>query len=267
MITVISPAKNLNFDPVAGAPRATRPVLATHTASLSEVTRALSRAKLKSLMGISENLADLTYERFQAFDPAGKGASQKQAIFAFNGDVYLGFDAKTLSTAALKYAQEHLRILSGLYGVLRPLDAIQPYRLEMGSRLKNPRGKNLYDFWGEHIALHINKATQKHRDRSVVNLASIEYFSAVDRSILDTDIITPIFKEEKDGKVRQVQFYAKRARGLMARWIMQEKIERLETLTEFKGEGYRYVGETSKPGEVLFVRPQPVPKNSKSLAT
>jgi len=262
MLTLISPAKNLNFEPVKGKPKSTRPVLHKDTAALSEVTRKLTRSKLKGLMGISDNLADLNFERFQAFSTDGQSESQKSAVLAFNGDVYLGLDAGSLSNDDFKFAQNHLRILSGFYGILRPLDAIQPYRLEMGSRLKNPRGRNLYDFWGEAIAQEIRKSLKRHDEQIIVNLASIEYFSAVDQSVVDAKVVTPIFKEEKDGKLRQLQFYAKRARGLMARWIIQERIESAEALPQFSVEGYKFAGETSKPGELLFTRPQPAPKKS-----
>ena len=262
MITLISPAKNLNFDRVSGIPRATKPVLLDDVAELSTVTKKLTRAKLKQLMGISENLADLNYERFQAFSPEGKGESLKAAAFAFNGDVYLGLDAASLSADDLKFGQKNLRILSGLYGILRPLDAIQPYRLEMGSRLKNMRGKNLYEFWGAQIADEINKASAKHEDAAIINLASVEYFKAVDRKVLKSEIITPVFMEEKDGKQRQIQFYAKRARGLMARWIMQERVETRNALTAFSVDGYRLSQDQSSDSKLVFVRPQPKPQKA-----
>lgn len=257
MLIVLSPAKNMNFDPAPGAPRATKPVFLKDTAQLSATTAKLTKARIKSLMHISDNLADLNYERFQAFNPEGKGASLKQAALAFNGDVYLGLDAKTLGGDDLKFAQDHLRILSGLYGLLRPLDAIQPYRLEMGSRLKNPRGANLYEFWGAAIAGEIDNALKNHPDPTLVNLASNEYFSAVDAKSLKAPVVTPIFKEEKDGKLRQLQFFAKRARGLMARWAMENRIENAEALKRFKVDGYAFRTEGSDETTWLFARPQP----------
>ena len=267
MLILLSPAKNMNFDAAPGAPRATKPVFAKDTSELSETTRRLSRAKIKSLMKISDKLAELNYERFQAFDPAGKSGSAKQAALAFNGDVYLGLEAATMSKDDLAFAQDHLRILSGLYGLLRPLDAIQPYRLEMGSRLANPRGKNLYDFWGGKIAGEIDKLLKGHEDPSVVNLASNEYFSAVDRKALKAPVITPIYKEEKDGALRQLQFFAKRARGMMARWAAQNRIERVEDLKGFDVDGYKFQPGDSDDDLWLFSRPQlPLKKPARKKA-
>ena len=184
MLMLLSPAKNMNFDPAAPNLKASKPQFSKDTAELSGVTKTLTRARLKSLMKISDNLADLNYERFQAFKSSGKPTSAKQAALAFNGDVYLGLEASSLSEKDLDFAQDHIAILSGLYGLLRPLDSIQPYRLEMGSRLNNPRGENLYDFWGDKIAKKINTMTKSHDDPTVVNLASNEYFSAVDKTVL-----------------------------------------------------------------------------------
>ncbi|MEO1250793.1 MAG: peroxide stress protein YaaA [Pseudomonadota bacterium] len=260
MLLLLSPAKNMNFDPAPDAPRATKPVLMKDVKELAETTRKLTRGKLKSLMGISDKLADLNYERFQAFSADSKADGAKQAALAFNGDVYLGLDAQTLGADDLAFAQDHLRILSGLYGVLRPLDAIEPYRLEMGSRLKNPRGATLYDFWGASIAKELNKAAKGADDPTIVNLASNEYFSAVDRDALKAPIVTPVFKEEKDGKLRQLQFFAKRARGAMARWAIRNRITRAEDLKGFKEDGYKFREGDSSDDLWLFARPQPPKK-------
>lgn len=260
MLILLSPAKNLNFDPVPEAPKASKPAFAKDAGELSEVTRKLTRAKIKSLMGISEKLADLNYERFQTFAANGKASSVKQAALAFNGDVYQGLDANTLDADDLEFAQDHLRILSGLYGLLRPLDAIQPYRLEMGSRLKNPRGANLYDFWGNKIAKAIDKAIKPHGDQTVINLASNEYFSAVDAKTLKTPVITPVFKEEKDGRMKSLMYYAKRARGSMARWAIQNRIDTAEALKKFNVDGYRFNKALSDETTWVFSRPQPAPK-------
>lgn len=260
MLTLLSPAKNLNFDPVPRAPRSTKPVFLEDVSTLSETTRKLTKRKIKTLMGISEKLVDLNHARFQAFDETGKSKNTKQAAFAFNGEVYLGLEAQTLSIDDLKFAQEHLRILSGLYGLLRPLDAIQPYRLEMGSRLKNPRGANLYDFWGSNIAEEINKTLKRHDEKTVINLASNEYFSAVDKDTLRADIITPVFKEEKNGKLRALMFFAKRARGMMARWAIENRVENAEDLKKFNGNGYRFSEIDSKGNNWVFKRPQPPKK-------
>lgn len=255
MLILLSPAKNMNFDPAPGAPRATRPQFIGDTNELSKTTKALTRGKIRSLMKLSEKLADLNYERFQAFD--GKGG--KPAALAFNGDVYLGLDAKSLSGDDLKFAQDHVRILSGLYGLLRPLDGIEPYRLEMGSRLKNPRGANLYEFWGDKLGRALNAAVKAHDDPTVVNLASNEYFSAVDQKALKRRVVTPVFKEEKDGALRQLQFFAKRARGAMARWAVQNRITKADDLKRFNVDGYKFREGDSSDDLWLFTRPQPAP--------
>ena len=257
MLILLSPAKNLNFEPQENAAKATKPALAKETAALSETTRRLTRAQLKSLMGISDKLAELNFERFQAFKTEGQIAGAKPAVLAFNGDVYLGLDAATLDADDLEFAQGSVRILSGLYGLLRPLDAIQPYRLEMGSRLKNPRGDNLYEFWGDRIAKEVNRALKSHAYPTVVNLASKEYFSAVAPQALSHPVVTPVFKEEKDGRLRQLQFFAKRARGLMARWAIRNRIEKAEDLKQFDLDGYRFRSDGSGAQDWLFTRPQP----------
>ena len=264
MLVLLSPAKNLNFDPAPDAPAATKPALAKHTAELADVARKLTRAKIKSLMGISDTLADLNFERFQAFKTSGKAPGAKQAVLAFNGDVYWGLDAASLGEDDLVYAQDTLRMLSGLYGVLRPLDAIQPYRLEMGSKLKTGRGGDLHAFWGDLIAKEVNKALKAHDDQTVINLASNEYFSAVDRSVLKFPVVTPAFKEEKDGRLKSLMFYAKRARGAMARWIIENRIDRRDGLKDFSVDGYKFRPDGSDEENWLFTRPQPKPKGAAS---
>lgn len=260
MLILLSPAKNLNFDPAPGAPKPTKPALLKDTAELAETTRKLTKAKLKSLMKISDALAATNFERFQAFQASVKAPGAKQAAFAFNGDVYWGLEAKTLSAEDLSFAQDHVRILSGLYGLLRPLDAIEPYRLEMGSALKNPRGKNLYEFWGDRLATEINKALKTHDDKTVVNLASKEYFGAVDQDALKARIVTPNFRDEKDGKLRSLQFYAKRARGAMARAAAQQRITRADDLKKLVIDKYKFNAAGSSECEWLFTRPQPPKK-------
>ena len=264
MLILLSPAKNLNFDPAPEAPSATKPALLKHANELSETTRALSRGQIKTLMNISDALAELNFERFQSFKTRGRVIGAKQAALAFNGDVYLGLDAKSLAEDDLSFAQDRLRILSGLYGLLRPLDAIQPYRLEMGSRLKNSRGGDLYSFWGDIIAKELNKAAKTHDDPTIINLASKEYFSAVDAKALRPPVITPTFKEEKDGRLRQLQFFAKRARGLMARWAIENRIDRAADLKDFNLEGYAFQADASSEAAWLFTRPQPAPKGAKA---
>jgi len=256
MLILLSPAKNLDFSEPPFEIAATRPKLMGETKALSAVTKNLKASDLQKMMKISDKLAALNYERFQDF--SGRGG--KPAALAFNGDVYLGFDAKTLAADDLAFAQDHLRILSGFYGVLRPLDAIEPYRLEMGTKLKTERGKSLYDFWGTRIAEEIRKGLRGHEDKTVVNLASNEYFTAVDGDALKAPVVTPVFKEEKNGKLRQLQFFAKRARGMMARWAVQNRLTHVAQLKGFDVEGYRFDPDHSDDTKWLFRRPQPEPK-------
>lgn len=257
MLILLSPAKNMNFAPVAGAPAPTKPALLKDAAEIAAAAKALSKARLKALMGISDKLAELNHQRFQALRLNGKAEGAKAAALSFNGEVYLGLEAKTMATDDFAFAQDHLRILSGLYGLLRPLDAIEPYRLEMGSKLKNPRGGNLYAFWGDGIAREINKALKGHKDPTIVNLASQEYFAAVDKSTLGGPVVTPVFKDEKNGKLRSLQFFAKRARGAMARWIIDNRIESAADLKNFDRDSYRFDKAGSDEATLLFTRPQP----------
>jgi len=266
MLILLSPAKNLDFTKTADTPKPTVPQLMDRTMELSKITSKLKASDLKRLMGISDKLADLNYNRFQAFKGAKSSSTREEfrpAALAFNGDVYLGLEAQSLGKEDFKYAQKHLRILSGFYGLLRPLDEIEPYRLEMGTRLKNSHGTSLYDFWGSDIATKINKSLKSHPDKSVINLASNEYFSAVDSDTLKYSVMTPVFKERKDGKTRQLMFYAKRARGLMARWIIENRVESLEDVKSFSVEGYKFDAKGSDENKWLFTRPQPAPKNAK----
>lgn len=260
MLMLLSPAKLMNFEPAPDAPKATKPTLAKDTAEIAGVARRLSRGDIKKLMGISDDLADLNYERFQAFKTSGRIAGAKQAALAFAGDVYRGFDAASLEPGDLEFAQGHVRILSGLYGLLRPLDAIQPYRLEMGSRLKNPRGANLHAFWGPVLAGELDKTVKSHADPTIVCLASGEYAKAVDLKTLKSPFVTVNFKELKDGKARSLMLYVKQARGMMARWAAQHRIDRAEDLKRFDVGGYRFSPALSTDREWVFSRPQPKPK-------
>ena len=211
-------------------------------------------------MDISEQLADLNYERFQALAKGLPDNEAKPAIFAFNGDVYRGLDATSLGHDDLDWAQDHLRMLSGLYGALRPFDLIHPYRLEMGSRLSTRRGNNLYDFWGDRISKLLNEDGIEPAE-PVLNLASKEYFTAVKRKALKADVIEAVFREEQNGKSRIISFYAKYARGLMARWVIQNRVTQIELLKSFDLEGYRYDHSTSSAKQLVFTRPQPDPKS------
>ena len=257
MLILLSPAKNMNFDPVERALPSTTPSLIDETRILSKTTRQLTVSKLKSMMGINEDLAQLNRERFQVFDADQPG--EKQAALAFNGEVYRGLDAATMSDDDLAWAQDHLRILSGMYGALRPLDGIHPYRLEMGRKLHTRRGENLYDFWGKKIAQELNGLMEGEAEPVVLNLASNEYFKSVDKKTLKARVITPVFKEEKDGQLRALMVYAKKARGMMARWAIENRISDPADLVKFDAGGYRFKPEGSKGDSLLFTRPQPAP--------
>lgn len=257
MLILLSPAKALNFEPRGAEMETTRPALMHRTRILSKTTANLTAPKLKQLMGLSEDLAVLNRERFKAFDPESEAG--RPAAMVFNGEVYRGLDAPSMSQADLTWSQDHLRILSGLYGVLRPLDRIQPYRLEMGTRLKTRKGSNLYDFWGEDIAKSLEADLAGQSSPAVVNLASNEYSKAAKLKTLGVPVITPDFKEEKDGKLRALMVYAKQARGSMARWIIDNRIEDPEALKDFTVGGYRFEPEGSTADKWLFARPQPTP--------
>ena len=257
MITLLSPAKKLNFETADTALDVTRPRLDADTRAIATVAKQQSAADLKQLMHISDNLAELNAERFKSFDLEGRSNSAKPAGLTFDGDVYWGLEAKSMDNAALTYAQDHLRILSGLYGLLRPMDAIQPYRLEMGTKMANPRGKSLYDFWGSKIGEQLAEDLNKHSDDTIVNLASNEYFKAVDTSVLPGQAITASFLNVKDGEARRLMYHVKFARGLMARWIMDNQVDRAEGLKDFNAEGYAFDAKASSDSEMVFTRKQP----------
>jgi len=250
MLVVVSPAKKMNMDPVEGV-TATRPAFQAQADELAKVAQGLSVDDLQKLMKISENLAKLNRDRFNDFGEM----EEKPAALAFAGDTYQGLEAASLDADEMAWAQDHFRILSGLYGVLRPLDAIEPYRLEMGSRLKTDKGKTLYDYWGDTIAKALNDHAKAVNADVLINCASQEYFGAVDLSALNLRVITPVFMEEKPGGPKIVSFYAKRARGAMARYIIQRRLTDPEALTEFDTGGYRYVPDMSEADKPVFVRP------------
>jgi cytoplasmic iron level regulating protein YaaA (DUF328/UPF0246 family) len=252
LLIVLSPAKRLDFTEADPALPASERRFRDDTASLSKTTKRQTRADLRRLMGISDDLAKLNAERFKAFDP--ESVDGVQAAFAFAGDVYEGLKARELDAAALGWAQDHLRILSGFYGLLRPLDRIQPYRLEMGTRLKTRRGSSLYDFWGDRISKQLNADAEGQADPTLVNLASQEYFGAVDARALKLPVVTPQFREEKDGQSRIISFFAKKARGAMARFAIDERIERAEDLKAFDRDGYRFDKAASSEVEWIFIR-------------
>jgi len=261
MLTLLSPAKKLNFGPAQTQLAATIPVLQKDMIEIAKVAKKQSAADLKKLMHISDNLAELNAERFKAFNLEGKSNSAKQALLAFDGDVYWGLDAKTLDDSDLKYAQNHVWIISGLYGLLRPLDSMQPYRLEMGTKMKNSRGGSLYDFWGDTLADTISTTLKDHDAKAVMNLASNEYFKAVGKKRLDLPVIDAKFLNVKDGKARNLMYYAKFGRGLMARWIVQQRVDNIDGLKGFNLEGYKLDKKMSSETEFVFSRKQPPPKN------
>ncbi len=260
MLTLLSPAKKLNFDAPDMALEPTQPRLTGDTLELAKVAKKQTPADLKRLMHISDSLAELNADRFKAFNLEGHSNSAKPAGLTFDGDVYWGFDAKTFTDQDLEYAQDHVRILSGLYGVLRPLDEIQAYRLEMGTKLETKRGKSLYDFWGRTLSDTLNSDLEGHGDKTIVNLASNEYFKAVDKKALGRPVISAKFLNIKDGEARALMYYAKFARGLMARWIVQNRIERADDLKAFDADGYTFDGVSSTEKELVFTRMQPPPK-------
>ena len=258
MLTVISPAKSLDLTPVSVAP--TLPAFQDDAVRLAKTARNLTLGGLKDLMGLSDDLARLNRDRFRAFAADPTPEAVKPAALAFNGDTYQGLEAKTLDPDALTWAQDHLRILSGLYGLLRPLDAIQPYRLEMGSRLKTRRGKNLYDYWGSQIAKALNVQAAEIGTDTLVNCASQEYFGAADHKALKLRVITPQFLEVKDDRPRMVSFFAKRARGAMARHLIETRARDADDVLAFTAGGYAYDPDLSEPGKPVFVRPYPETK-------
>lgn len=254
MLTLLSPAKTLDFDTPPITKKFTRPMFLEQSADLVDVLKQYSPDELGQLMKLSPKLADLNVERFQQWQLPFTAANAKAAVLAFKGDVYTGLDAESLSEEQLEFAQQHVRILSGLYGVLKPLDLIQPYRLEMGTKLANPKGKNLYEYWGNSITDALNKEVEQSGSNCIVNLASNEYFSAVNTKSLNADLITPVFKDEKNGQYKIISFYAKKARGKMTRWLLENTLNSAEKLAEFNVAGYRFSEEDSKKNNPVFKR-------------
>ncbi|WP_111735298.1 peroxide stress protein YaaA [Roseovarius amoyensis] len=249
MLVVLSPAKKIDMAQ-AECPGTTEPAFAKDARELAEVARGLSVAELRRLMKISEDLAQLNADRFARFGEMDR----KPAALAFAGDTYRGLEARTLDPDEMEWAQRHLRILSGLYGLLRPLDAIEPYRLEMGSRLKTARGKTLYDYWGPRIAEALRAQAGQIGTDTLVNCASQEYFGAVDLAALGLRVVTPVFMEDRPGGPRIVSFYAKQARGAMARFIVQNRLTDAGALREFDTGGYAFQPDMSEPDRPVFLR-------------
>jgi len=257
MLTVLSPAKTLDFDTPPGTRKNTKPQLLDRSAELVEDMQSLSPDDIRALMGVSEKIADLNHQRFMNWHLPFNLDNAKQSILAFKGDVYTGLEADTLDATQLGFAQQHLRILSGLYGVLRPLDLMQPYRLEMGVKFSNRGGKNLYEFWGEEITGSLNAQLKKIKSEVLINLASNEYFKSVKPGALNAEVITPVFKDLKSGKYKIISFYAKKARGQMARYIIENGLEDPAGLKKYKTAGYRYNAGESTARELVFTRDKP----------
>jgi len=254
MLIVISPAKSLDFDSAPTTDHFTMPEMLDESEKLVARLRRMKPKQLSDLMGISASLGQLNYERYQTWHQPFTPANAKQAVLAFNGDVYQGLDANTLSEDNLLQLQKKLRILSGLYGVLRPLDLMQPYRLEMGTKLKYQRSDDLYAFWKKKVTPAIKDAITESGSNVLINLASNEYFKSIDTKKLGAEIVTPQFKEGKNGQYKMISFFAKKARGLMTRFIIENNIEKVEDLQAFDLDGYIFNPRLSKPGKPLFTR-------------
>ncbi|MGR6982012.1 peroxide stress protein YaaA [Testudinibacter sp. P27/CKL/0425] len=254
MLAIISPAKTLDFQTETPQFDFTQPTLTDYSQQLIEVCRELTPAQIGSLMHISDKLAGLNVARFAEWQPEHHSQNAKAAIYAFKGDVYTGLDAESLTRDEVLYAQQHLRMLSGLYGLLKPLDLMQPYRLEMGTKLNNPKGKNLYEFWGEVITEQLQTALEQQQDTVLVNLASDEYYKAVKPQALNARIVKPIFLDFKNGKYKVISFYAKKARGLMCRYMIQNRTSTVEELTRFDLGGYWFDEAQSSADELVFKR-------------
>ncbi|PKM31340.1 MAG: peroxide stress protein YaaA [Gammaproteobacteria bacterium HGW-Gammaproteobacteria-11] len=254
MLMVISPAKTLDYDTPAVIDTHTKPRFLQHSAELIAVLREKSPQDIAELMSLSDKLASLNVARFGSWSDKVSKKNSKQALLAFKGDVYTGLNAEDFSEADFAFAQKHLRMLSGLYGLLRPLDLMQPYRLEMGTKLPTARGKDLYAFWGEQISQWLNKDLADQDDGVLLNLASQEYFSAVKPKALKARVIDTVFKDQKNGQYKIISFYAKKARGLMARWVIKERITDPEKLKDFDLDGYYYDPTSSSADKLVFLR-------------
>jgi cytoplasmic iron level regulating protein YaaA (DUF328/UPF0246 family) len=257
MLTVISPAKTLDFETPPATRKKSQPIFLDRAEELVQEARKLGPDDIGHLMGVSDSIAALNHRRFMNWNRPFTLKNAKQAVLAFKGDVYVGLEAETLSAEQFGFAQKHLCILSGLYGLLRPLDLIQPYRLEMGLSFDNRGGKNLYQFWGDAITRELDKALGKSGTRVLVNLASNEYFRAVQGGSLDADVVTPVFKDLKGDRYRVVSFFAKRARGQMARFIIDKQLDEPAGMKKFRADGYRYNKAESTARELVFTRDTP----------
>ncbi|OOE90236.1 peroxide stress protein YaaA [Salinivibrio sharmensis] len=254
MLIVVSPAKTLDYETPLPTDRYTQPQLTEHSEALIKVCRQLTPADIASLMKVSDKIASLNAVRFSEWSPTFTPDNARPAALAFKGDVYTGLDANSMSEQDFDWAQDHFRMLSGLYGLLRPLDLMQPYRLEMGTKLSTPRGDNLYQFWGDIITEVLNEDLAAQGSRLLVNLASNEYFKAVNKKVLNGDIITPVFKDYKNGQYKVISFYAKKARGMMARYLIDQRASSVADIKAFDVAGYYFSEADSKGNELVFLR-------------
>ena len=254
MITLVSPAKKLDFSNTDILSQFSQCDFLKKSQILIDETKNMSISELKNLMKISDKLAETNRARFNQWSIPFTKENAKQAILSFKGDTYVGLNAETFSNKDFEYAQDHFRILSGLYGILRPLDLIQPYRLEMGTKLENPNGSDLYGFWSDQIAKKLNNTLKDHASKVILNCASVEYFKSVDTNTLDATIVSPIFKDVKNGQAKIISFFAKKARGMMARFIIQNRIDKVDDIIKFNDAGYTYQPKESTPNNPLFTR-------------
>ncbi|MCR9261965.1 MAG: peroxide stress protein YaaA [Pseudomonadaceae bacterium] len=263
MLAIISPAKTLDFESKLTTRKGTTPEFVEESDQLIHRLRQYEPKALTRLMKISDNLAELNHRRYHEWTPDFEPSTARPAALAFKGDVYLGLQAQELSERDLTWAQKHLRILSGLHGLLKPLDRIHPYRLEMGTPLCTEKGKNLYDFWGDKVTRALNEDLAAQSKPLLVNLASQEYFNVIDPNAINAEVINIHFKEEKDGKLKFLSFYAKKARGLMARYMIDKRVKTQKALKAFDYEGYTYNEALSSSHDWVFSRPQPAPVSSR----
>ena len=254
MIIVLSPAKTLDYEFESNHDHSV-PVFLSQSSKLISNLRTKEPKDIASLMGLSDKLATLNFDRYQSWSPAKKVSSDsKPSMLVFKGDVYQGLQAEDLNNSQMKFAQKHIRILSGLYGILRPLDLMKPYRLEMGTKLETSEGKNLYEFWGDKVQKNVLNELKDQRSDLLINLASKEYFTVLGKLPEDINVVTPTFKDYKNGNYKIISFYAKKARGLMARWIIQNKVTNFEDLSGFDVDGYKYSKAESSASVPVFLR-------------
>jgi cytoplasmic iron level regulating protein YaaA (DUF328/UPF0246 family) len=256
MLIVISPAKTLDYQTPLATDRFSQPELLERSSQLIEQAKLLTPAQIASMMSISDKLAMLNVQRFNDWQPPFSPDNARQAILAFKGDVYTGLQAEDFNEQEFDFAQQHLRILSGLYGLLRPLDLMQPYRLEMGIKLATSAGHSLYEFWGDLLTEKLNQALTAQQDNTLINLASDEYFKAINPANIAGDIIKPVFLDEKNGKYKVISFYAKKARGMMSRFIIKNRLTHPDQLQDFNTAGYRFDASRSQGHQWVFLRPE-----------